>query len=272
MAGRNESFPSVGQTAALLVAGFLLQYVIGAALFDARRVLGLEPNQLNALVMLLANGVLVALVMHYRDMTYGDLFHPAKSSALATLLLVVPAVMLLVPAILLANESVNALLEHLLPLSLWEEQAFANMVAGNLAAVISTCVLAPLLEEMLFRGIILRAFLLRHERWAAISYSALFFGAAHLNIYQFVMAFWLGLLLGWLFERSRSLIPCIALHAAVNSCVVWSEASRKSGADQGFVQNSPLVWFLACSAAVLGVVLLRRLLSSRRPFESTNAA
>ena len=27
--------------------------------------------------------------------------------------------------------------------------------------------------------------------------------------------------LGWLYERTRSLIPCIALHAAYNACVTW---------------------------------------------------
>ena len=40
-----------------------------------------------------------------------------------------------------------------------------------------------------------------------------------MNIYQFVVALVLGVLSGWLYERSRSLIPCIALHVSYNSAL-----------------------------------------------------
>ncbi len=272
MSSRNESFPSVPQAAALLLVGFFLQYFIGAALYDARQTLGLSPNQLTALVMLLANGALLAFVAHFRGMTYRDLIHPSRSSMLMTLVLLAPPVILLVPAILLLDEALIAALELLFPLSLWEEQAFANMVAGNLGAVVSTCLLAPVLEEMLFRGVLLRAFLVQYPRWAAISYSALFFGAAHFNIYQFALAFFLGLLLGWLFERSRSLIPCIALHAALNSWVVASEVAGSDAGKRGLEQSTPVTWLLALLAAGVGVFLLKRLLSARGTSGSANAA
>jgi uncharacterized protein len=268
MSNRNESFPSVFQAAALLLAGYLFEYLVSAALYDAQLALGLDRDQTNALVRLLASGVLLALVMLHRRITYRDLFHSAQLSAIATLVLVVPPVMLLVPGIILMAGVFNALLEHLLPLSVWEEQAFASMVAGNLATVVSTCILAPMLEEMLFRGIILRAFLQQHQRWEAIAYSALFFGAAHLNIYQFVLAFWLGLLLGWLFERTRSLIPCIALHAAVNSWAVASEVGGKANANQVLSQTTATAWFLAGASALVGAILLRRLLAPRRPSDA----
>jgi uncharacterized protein len=271
MTAGNQSFPSVPQAAVLLLAGFLLQYIVGAALYDARESLNLSSNQMGALVMLLANGVLLAFIMQYRDMTYRDLLHSTRSSVIAALLLLVPPVLLLVPAIVLIDQVLIASLERLFPLSLWEEQAFANMVSGNVAAVVSTCLLAPVLEEMLFRGVFLRAFLVQQPRWAAIAYSALLFGVAHLNIYQFVLAFLLGLLLGWLFERSRSLIPCIALHGALNSWIVASELAGDDGAKRAIESATPLTWTMAVAAAVLAAWLLKRVLFSREVPSSTHA-
>jgi hypothetical protein len=46
---------------------------------------------------LLANGLLLVTVMHFRRMTYRDLLHSTKSSVSITLLLLVPPVLLLVP-------------------------------------------------------------------------------------------------------------------------------------------------------------------------------
>jgi hypothetical protein len=109
------------------------------------------------------------------------------------------------------------LLMRMVPLSAWEESLFSRMADGSVAAVLAVCVMAPLLEEMLFRGIVLRGFLQRYSRWQAIVMSALLFGAAHMNIYQFVVGFVMGVVLAWLYERTRSLIPCIALHAAYNT-------------------------------------------------------
>jgi len=222
MQRKEEAFPSIQQSALLLLASFLLQYVIAIALYDYRRSIGLGEHELTALSMLLGNGVVLATVLHFQRRSYRELLHSSEASALATTTLLVPPVLLLVPMITLLDYTLISFLERVFPLSRWEEQAFDYMVAGSVGSVVATCILAPVLEEMLFRGVLLRSLLQQQPRWQAIAVSALFFGFAHLNIYQFVLAFWLGLILGWLYERSRSLIPCIALHGALNSWVVFS--------------------------------------------------
>ena len=82
------------------------------------------------------------------------------------------------------------------------------------------CILAPLAEEVVFRGAVLRTMLEHWEgskRWTAFIISALLFGIAHMNPAQIPHAFLMGVLLGWLYERSRSLIPCVVLHCANNT-------------------------------------------------------
>ncbi len=200
---KSAAFPSAAQAALLFVALFLCEFVIGAALRDANGWLELNTMQIGVLAAVLGNGCVFAVVMHVQKLTYRELFHQSPASARAMLMLVVPPVLLLVPALLLTITSALNLLMRVVPLSAWEESMFSRMADGSIAAVLAVCVLAPLLEEMLFRGIVLRGFLQRYPRGQAIFMSALFFGAAHMNIYQFVVGFVMGTVLAWLYERTR---------------------------------------------------------------------
>ena len=84
-------------------------------------------------------------------------------------------------------------------------------------------VLAPLAEEIVFRGAILRTLLdmmSKKNHWVAIMISAAIFGAVHGNAAQFVNALLMGLLLGWMYYRTKSLVPGILLHW-VNNTVAY---------------------------------------------------
>ena len=86
---------------------------------------------------------------------------------------------------------------------------------------------APLVEEVVFRGAILRALLewmkssfgefTNKKAWIAIAISAVFFAAIHMNPAQIPHAFFGGLLLGWLYYRTGSIIPGILYHWVNNS-------------------------------------------------------
>ena len=82
-------------------------------------------------------------------------------------------------------------------------------------------VAAPILEELFFRSIILGGFLQRYSPQKAIFWSALIFGIYHFNPAQVVGAFLIGLVLGFLFWRTRSVWPCIVLHAVNNGLGYW---------------------------------------------------
>lgn len=80
-------------------------------------------------------------------------------------------------------------------------------------------VIAPVTEEVLFRGLILRGLLGRWKPWAAILASALLFALMHFNPAQAPVALVLGLVLGWIYSRTRSLGLCIIGHALNNASV-----------------------------------------------------
>lgn len=88
-------------------------------------------------------------------------------------------------------------------------------------------IVVPIAEELVFRGAILNKLLQwfgGNKHWWAILISALVFGAVHANEAQFVHALLLGLLLGWLYYRSNSIIPGLVLHW-VNNTVVYVVAN-----------------------------------------------
>jgi len=107
-----------------------------------------------------------------------------------------------------------------------------NIVEEELGQIINTrggyfviCLLVPLVEELVFRGAILRTLLNKmqqtengHQRhWWMIVASALLFAIAHLNPAQMPHAFVIGLLLGWMYYRTGSIIPGVAFHWANNT-------------------------------------------------------
>ena len=112
------------------------------------------------------------------------------------------------------------LFRRLLPPPQWLEEIFERLATGRVSlwgSFLALVVVAPLTEEFLFRGIILRGFLRNYRVRTAVIGSALLFGLFHLNPWQFVPAFFAGLLLAWLFIGTRSLVPCLFAHALNNS-------------------------------------------------------
>lgn len=98
-----------------------------------------------------------------------------------------------------------------------------EQIMGEPTGYIAIGLLAPLAEELVFRGAILRKLLgVFGEKWhwAAIVISALIFGIVHMNIPQFVHATLIGLLLGWMYYRTHSILPGVMFHW-INNTVAY---------------------------------------------------
>lgn len=89
---------------------------------------------------------------------------------------------------------------------------------GFAISVIYTCVIAPVTEELFFRGMLLRVFSKANQRFAVFA-TAVFFGLAHGNLPQFMLAFLLGIFLAHITLKHGSIIPSIVVHIFVNTFV-----------------------------------------------------
>jgi len=76
----------------------------------------------------------------------------------------------------------------------------------------ASCIVAPLAEEVIYRGIIYRALKKRFSLSAAIIFSSLIFALFHGEVAGLPSIFFLGVLLAFLFEKYNNLWPSIGLH------------------------------------------------------------
>ena len=176
---------------------------------------------------------------------------------------------------------VSLLITLILPLFPEVERAYTDMMKNSGTDVLtplsalSLAVLAPVVEELTFRGVAFQFALRvvtpawnkhlspgacenlgisRTRFWIANALQALAFGVVHLNITQGIYAFAIGLVLGWLFGRTGRLRYGIALHLAINfSSYFVGEILDVFGL---FGDFGPLVLSVVC--VVVGINLLMR--------------
>ncbi len=130
-------------------------------------------------------------------------------------------------------------------------------LSNNVLGILTLAVLAPLLEEVLFRGAI-QGMLMRFfgRPWPAIIVAALIFGVFHMNPVQIVYATLLGIIFGWIYYRTGSLLSVIVGHVLNNSLAVvttllYSSAEEEAVADSFFgIVNFLVFAFLSIFFAV----------------------
>lgn len=88
---------------------------------------------------------------------------------------------------------------------------------NGFALVLYSSILAPITEELIFRGVTLNHFQKAVPFWLANILQALLFGIMHMNWIQGVYAFIMGMIFGLFYKRFNSLYVTILLHMAINS-------------------------------------------------------
>lgn len=108
----------------------------------------------------------------------------------------------------------------------FEEVAEALYGGSLLVEFLAIAVAAPLIEELIFRGLVYQRIRRLSGVRMAVILSALYFGVYHMNIVQGIYAFLLGGLLAWVYEKYQTLWAPILFHASANLLsVIFSEWS-----------------------------------------------
>ena len=131
--------------------------------------------------------------------------------------------------------SLLAVLNTVLPediMSSYSESIYQSGIGREWKQTFKSIVLAPLAEEILYRGILFEFFKRKiflfqpYQRayWGANILQALLFGILHWNLIQGIYAFLCGLLVGFMVDLFQSLLPAILTHMLINilSVFTWS--------------------------------------------------
>lgn len=164
---------------------------------------------------------------------------------------------------------VGNLVEVLAPVPIAQKQAMARLLSADtwpsiVALLLSVSVAAPVCEELLFRGALVRGMRRVHGKPLALGLTSALFGLAHAGLITSVLpAALAGLAFGWITLRSGSIVPSIAMHAAVNAVPVILSRSRLEitgfNTVQAGVYHVPPQWLVpSCVIALVGFWWLHR--------------
>ena len=246
----DRNYPNLAQAVLLLVLGLLFG-ILGVILGE---VLGF-PFEKEPMVLGISNIIVfgIILVIGYRrtGATVGEVFPLSPIQPV----LLLPMALMIVGMSILVSEMDN-LFRLFLPAPEWLTKMMADLVSGKTnfwSSFALLVVVAPLTEEPLFRGLILRGFLGHYSKSKAVFVTAMLFAIIHLNPWQFIGALILGVIFGWWFVQTRSLIPCLFGHALANAFPLILMATFKVlGYTTGETTFQPL-WFDILGLFLVGI-------------------
>ena len=274
---QTRKFPGFGYALLLMLAVIVLMFGLDIPVVLADLLLGTKLAQhpgVMGCISLVAFGAVTLVGALFTKAPVREVFpmKPVRPE------LALPVVLSVLGAVIVLSESDNWM-RHALPMPDRIAKIFMDLITAKTSfwgSLFTASVVAPVTEELFFRGLILRGFLSRYSVPTAVLVSAILFGLIHLNPWQLVSAAELGLLLGWWFVRTRSLLPCVAGHALVNSTTIFSSflPFHISGFNGGSlhdrtVEYQPL-WFDLLGLALLAAGIWLFAAWSRKP-PQTNA-
>jgi len=145
----------------------------------------------------------------------------------------------------------------------------SNSFASNLLVSIAFCLVAPVTEEFLFRGIILQRWATKWGIRAGLLSSSLFFGFLHPNPIGLTL---LGIILGILYIKTRSLIVPIVFHALNNILAVSTQLLPRDSSSykpEESLQSLISYWWIGLLLMAISLPFLLRFIWKNWPNKNT---
>lgn len=141
----------------------------------------------------------------------------------------------------------------LVELSAGYQEANAGFYGGTLVMeLLSSALFTPILEELVFRGILFPRLKALLPLWVAVVGSSLLFAIMHFNIVQFVYALFLGIVLAIFADRGGNVCYAVFGHMTINLLAVLR---TETGLLSATVQGNTFSWVISGAVLAVGVLL-----------------
>jgi sodium transport system permease protein len=117
--------------------------------------------------------------------------------------------------------------------------------------LVAFALLPAICEELTFRGFILTGLLRRLRPRNAVLLSSFLFALFHMNVFQFAASFLLGVVLGLLTVRSKSILPAILFHFLHNALLIVGMYLVNGASSQTMPDLTGVFWIV-----MIGVCLV----------------
>lgn len=128
----------------------------------------------------------------------------------------IPLLFLILGTGIICSE-IDNIFRYFFPMPEFIRSMMSDLVSKGTSSIIAVVIVAPVMEELFFRGFILNGLLSQYSIKKSVLVSAILFMLFHVNPYQFAGAFIWGILSAHIFLATRSLLPCILCHALYNA-------------------------------------------------------
>ncbi|MCR4816958.1 MAG: CPBP family intramembrane metalloprotease [Bacteroidales bacterium] len=204
---------SLGQT----VLRFLLWCLFYCAVAVIGNIVGNITNSDEIMSWTMLSGFVLMTVVylgeHYVVLSFGRIERRAVWPAVGMSVLIAAAYVLLMVSVFSLFD-----FEHLFSKDVESLEKTGDHLFPGIAGFLYGCLFCPLLEEIGLRGILLGGLLKSRCRpWLAILITAVIFALFHGLGVHFFVSFIFALIVGWLFWRTCSIIPCMIVHIVNNS-------------------------------------------------------
>lgn len=157
---------------------------------------------------------------------------------------------------LVFSSAINNLvsMSPLVELSAGYEKANTDFFANTIVVeLIGSAILSPIMEELVFRGVIFANLKKVTSVNKAIFISSLLFGLVHFNVVQFLYAFILGIVLAMFMEKSGHVYAAIIGHIVANALAV---IRTETGFMKELVDRSLFAWSGSVVLMIMGIFML----------------
>jgi len=168
------------------------------------------------------------------------------------------------------KSELNNLFRMILPIPQSFFDGWFYMPENLFLLTVSVALFPGFTEELFFRGIIARRFFRTYSLRKAILLNAALFGVIHLNPWQAVNAFYLGIFLGWIYWRYKSIWLCMFIHAYHNALALFMPfpVIEIKNSYYEVMWHHP-VWFDILGLLLFGFGLLTVIVLSRKKVTGT---
>ncbi len=213
------AYPNLRQAIWLLVLLILIEVGSGILISAVRLISGEHLEDNNYLMGLLVFGIFLLILSYISrrtDRRWVSLLQPAKTDLDWR---VWPCVAISIAGMAVVLHELNKAVVCGFPIPESMQVIFHTTLGRGTSypsALFRGAVVAPYVEELLFRGVVLSGLLSNYSRTYAIIWSSILFSVSHLNPWQLPASLIGGLVLGWWVIRTGSLWPALVGHALNN--------------------------------------------------------
>jgi membrane protease YdiL (CAAX protease family) len=262
----NKIYPTIKKSILLCLLFLGIQIGLGLligvfqVIFD---ISSLSMGILTALTSIISFGIVLLIGFKKAKRKFNEVFKFNKLSSF----LWVAIIVFMIGFVIVSSEFDN-LLNYILPMPDFFRDVFETLMTEKvfIISIIAIGIIPAFAEELFFRGLLLDGLSKNYSKKKAIIISALFFGIIHLNPWQFLSGFIIGLIAAWICINTNSILLCIYIHLFNNVLYTVTVKFKNLIPIKGFNANNATpvefqpLWFTLTGLVILifGIILLRK--------------